>query len=441
MLKRVARTTRRNFLKQAGLAASAAVGFPYIIPGRALGLDGQTPPSSRITLGFIGVGKMGAGHVSSFLADDDIQIIGIADVERFRRERQARQVESAYARKWGEGTYAGVSDYNDFRELCARPDLDAVVIATPNQWHALNAIEAAKQGKDVYLEKPITRTVAEGRAIVEAVRRYGVVLQIGSQQRSDTAFLFASELVRNGRIGKVKEIFVNIGPGPGEGYDLPPEPTPEGLDWDMWLGPAPWRPYSSELAPPESRDGFPNWRYYRDFAGGGMDDFGAHHFDIAQWGIGRDGSGPVEIIPPNGSDVEMLTYIYDDGIRMYRGIKNDPKAAVEWIGESGRVIVNRGQYLRTDPESLQYEEFGPGETRLYNSPNHKRNWIECIKTRRDPICTAEIGQSTNNVCQIGNIAYWLNRPLKWDPAKEEFVNDPEANRLLSRPMRAPWRLT
>jgi predicted dehydrogenase len=440
MLKRIARTSRRDFLKGTGLAA-AAVAFPYIIPGRALGLDGHTAPSNRITLGFIGVGKMGKGHVSSFLEDDDIQIIGIADVEKGRREGQAKKVDEHYAGKFGAGTYAGCANYNDFRELCARPDLDAVLIATPNQWHALAAIEAAKQGKDIYLEKPLTRTVAEGQAIIKAVRRYGVLLQVGSQQRSDPAFLFASELVRNGRIGKISEIYVNISEPPDEGYDLAPEPTPEGLDWDFWLGPAPWRPYSSVLAPPESFDGWPSWRYYRDYAGGGMDDFGAHHFDIAQWGIGRDGSGPVEVIPPDGKDVTMLTYVYEDGIRMYRGFKSDEKAAVEWIGEHGSVMVNRGQFLRATPESLLNEEFGPGDTRLYKSDNHKRNWIDGIKTRREPICPVEVGHSTNNVCQIGNIAYWLKRPLKWDPVKEAFVKDSEANRLLSRPMRAPWHLS
>jgi len=433
------RTSRRGFLKRAAASAAAVAGFPYIVPGSALGLNGAVAPSNRIGAGFIGMGKMAKGHLGSFLGDADVQVLAICDVEKGRREAQAKVAEAAYADRSGGTGYSGVAAYNDYRELCARPDIDAVVICTPNHWHALNAVEAARAGKDIYLEKPLARTIGEGQAIVNAVRQYGRMLQTGSQQRSDATFRFAAELVRNGRIGKVQRVHVNVGGPPEEGYDLPAETAPEGLDWDLWLGPAPWRPYCSTLCPPESFDGWPQWRDYRDYAGGGMTDFGAHHYDIAQWGLGRDGSGPVEVIPPEGKAKSGLRYVYDDGVEMIHGGASG-ESGIEWIGTEGRVAVNRGQYLETDPGWLRYETFSPGEIHLYQSDNHRRNWLDCIKTRRDPICTAEIGHSTATVCHIGNIGYWLRRPLKWDPVAEQFVNDDAANRLLMRSMREPWRL-
>lgn len=429
--------SRRSFLKRS-LAATAAIGAPAIIPSRALGLDGATAPSNRITIGFIGLGKMNKGHVQAFLNDRSCQVVAMCDVEKGRREGQAALTNEFYGRRDGTAPYKDCAVFSDYRELCADKSIDGVVIATPNQWHALNAVEAAMQGKDIYLEKPMARTVAEGQAIVKAVRRYGRILQVGSQQRSDSTFLFACEMVRNGRIGKVHTIHVNVGGPPEEDY-LPAEETPEGLDWDMWLGPCPMRPYSSTLAPPESFGGWPEWRYYRPYAGGMMTDFGAHHFDIAQWAIGMDGSGPVEIYPPDGETYTTLTYKYADGTVMYHG-GGKPGSAVEWIGDEGRVRVNRGQYLETEPDALKLERIGASDIRLYNSPDHRRNWLEAMRTRKDPICTAEIGQSTGVVCHIGNIAYWLKRPLKWDPDNERFVGDEEANRLLSRPMREPWNL-
>lgn len=429
---------RRTFLKTAGLAAGA-VAFPYIVPGSALGLDGSVAPSNRITMGFIGVGKMGRGHFGNFLGDPAVQILGVCDVEEGRREELAALANRTYAEHYAVEAYNGCRTHGDFREICARPDIDAMLIATPNQWHALAAVEAARGGKDIYLEKPLARTIDEGRAIVNAVRQHGRILQVGSQQRSDRAFRAACELVRNGRIGDVKEVYVNVGGPPGED-NLPAEPTPEGLDWDMWLGPCMERPYSSVLAPPASFEGWPAWRYYRDYAGGGMTDFGAHHFDIAQWGLGMDGSGPVEVIPPDGKDYKTLTYKYANGIVMYHG-GGHPKAAVEWVGTEGRVRVNRGQYFETDPAHLVQEVIAPYETRLYVSDNHKNDWLDAVRTRRDPICPVEVGHSTAIVCHTGNIAYWLKRPLRWDPAAEAFVDDPAANRLLSRSMRGPWKLT
>ncbi|HOK89503.1 MAG TPA: Gfo/Idh/MocA family oxidoreductase [Candidatus Hydrogenedentes bacterium] len=430
--------SRRGFLK----AACAAAAGPWIIPGRALGLDGAVAPSNRITVGFIGMGRMARGHLDGFLQDPECQVLAICDVERYRRERQANRVNEQYAARAGSATYTACDTYNDFRDLCARQDIDVVVIATPNHWHALHAIEALRSGKDVYLEKPLARTIEECEAIVAAVRRYNRVLQVGSQQRSDTAFRFACELVRNGRIGRVREVYANIG-GPPNEDNLPGEPCPEGLDWDMWLGPCPSRPFSSTLCPGEFVDVWAEWRYYRPYAGGLMTDWGAHHFDIAQWGLGRDGSGPVEIIPdlPDTPDVKMLTYVYEDGTRLYRGPGPIKDAGVVFVGDEGMVGVNRGQFLVTVPGRLRYETFGPGEIHLYESADHRRNFLECVRTRREPICPAEIGASSATVCHIGNIAYQLKRPLRWDPARRDFVDDPEASRLRARAMRAPWQLT
>lgn len=435
------RLSRRAFLRRTAAAAAGAAVFPMITPGRALGLDGAVSAGNRITVGLIGMGRMMENHIGPFLNDAECQVMALCDVERNRLEYHTARVNAHYTRANGGGSYSACDVYGDFRTLCARPDIDAVLIAVPDHWHVLIAIEALKNGKDVYLEKPLSLTINEGKALRAAVRRYGRILQTGSQQRSDTAFRTACELVRNGRIGKVREVYVNVG-GPPQEDNLPGEPTPEGLDWDLWLGPRPWRPYSSVLAPPQSFRGWPEWRYHREYAGGAMTDWGAHHYDIAQWGLGRDGSGPVEIIPPSPDTPEItrLTHVYDDGVRMFHG-GAAAGAGVEFVGESGRIRVNRGQFLETEPETLKYETIGPEETRLYASADHRRNFLKCVRSRREPICPVEVGHRSVTVCHLANIASWLRRPLRWDPERETFADDPEADRLLERPMRAPWQLT
>jgi predicted dehydrogenase len=326
--------------------------------------------------------------------------------------------------------------YRDFRELLARPDIDAVCIATPDHWHAIASIEAAKAGKDIYCEKPMTRYIKEGRAVVEAVRRYGRVFQTGSQQRSeyDNYFSRAAELVRARAIGDLQSIDIGIGGFPIDSYSLPPEPAPPTLDWDRWLGPAPWRPYNSELCP-LNYPGFPNWRGYRDYAGGGFSDFGAHHLDIAQWALDMDHSGPVEVIPPDGKDLKRMTFLYANGLPMYHGGVAD----CVFHGTTGKILVSRG-FLKADPPSILQTPLGPGDVRLNRHRNHREDFIHCVKTRERPIADVEIGHRTSTICQLGNICHLLNRRLKWDPAKEEFVNDAEANRLLSRSMRGEWRV-
>jgi len=425
--------SRRQFLKGAAAAGAAAV-FPNLVPGRALGLQGAVAASERITMGFIGIGKMAKGHLGAFLDDKGVQVLAICDVEQTRREIQAKRVEEYYEAV-NDSAYKGCADYNDYRELCARNDIDAVLIATPDHWHALPAIEAAKNGKDIYLEKPFTYSIAEGRAVVNAVNKHERILQVGSQQRSDNAFRRACELVRNGRIGRVHTVYVNVG-GPPVPCDLPAEPVPAGLDWDFWAGPSVWTTHNSKLAPPESYDGWPAWRDYSEFAGGGMTDWGAHHFDIAQWGLGMDHTGPMKVEPPEEGG-RGLVYTYADGTRMIHGSVTD-RAGVEWIGENGRIRVNRSQYLEAEPGDILDEPLGENDIRLYESSNHKNNWLDCIRSREQPICPPEVGHRTVTICLIGNIAYKLRRPLEWDPDKEAFVNDMEADSLVAPASRMPW---
>ena len=273
--------------------------------------------------------------------------------------------------------------------------------------------------------------------MVNAARRYGRVIQTGSMQRSDARFRHACELVRNGYIGDVKTVTVNITvtgfPMTSVECDLGGEAVPDYLDWEMWLGPAPFRPYNSRLAPPAEVEAWPHWRDYRDYSGGMMTDWGAHHFDIAQWGLGMDESGPIEVIPPDGRDYPMLTYKYANGTLLMRDDTRRDKAVV-FSGTKGVVDVSRN-HIRTKPGSLARQQIGANEIHLYKSENHYANWLNCIRTRSKPVCDVEIGCRSATVCHIGNIAHRLGRAVKWDPAKEQFVNDPEADRFLLRGMR------
>jgi predicted dehydrogenase len=425
--------SRRRFIKSAFGTAAASVAFPYLVPSSTLGRSGVAAPSERITLGFIGTGKQSKHLMSSFLNSPGTHVVAGCDVDKLKLLRGKKIVEDHYASKNG-GSYKGCDTYGDFRELLARDDIDAVVIATPDHWHAITVIQSAEAGKDIYCEKPLSQTIAEARAMVNAVRRYGRVFQTGSMQRSDWHFRLGCELVLNGYIGELKHVTVGVG-GPAGNPPLPAQPVPDYLDWDMWLGPAQWRTYNSELSPHLSWDGFPNWRNNSRFGGGGMTDWGAHHFDIAQWGMGMDESGPVEIIPPDGKDYKVLTYKYASGVTMTR----DKANGVLFTGTEGEVETNRG-HLRTNPENLKDKKLGPNEIHLYECRNHYTDWLDAIRKRSRPICDIETGCRSVSVCHLGNIAYKLGRPLNWDPKREVFVGDPGANRLLSRPMRSPWHL-
>ncbi len=421
--------TRRRFLQTAAAAAAA----PLFVPRSALAGPGRPGANDRINIGCIGVGIMGGGHLRRHLGRSDTQVVAVCDVDAKARKKALDEVDKRYAARRKKGSYKGCAAYNDFRELLARDDIDAVVIATPDHWHALISIAAAEAGKDIYCEKPLSLTILEGQAMVNAVRRYGRVFQTGSQQRSGYGgkFRFAAEMVRSGRIGKLVSANVSVG-GPSKPCYLPGEPTPPGLDWNMWLGPAPWRPFHHLIHPFR-------WRSWRDYSGGGMTDWGAHHFDIVQWALGMDDSGPVEIYPPDGAKRERLTYVYANGVEVYHGGYTGKGSGITFNGTKGRIEVSR-DHLKTYPDSIMKEPLRPDEVHLYESRDHTGNWLECIRTRRRPVADVAIGWRSVTVCLLGDLAYWLKRPLKWDPKRIRFVNDPDADRWLDRAKRAPWRI-
>jgi predicted dehydrogenase len=426
--------TRRTVLRRAALAAAA----PWIVPAGALA-RGLRSPGERITLGIIGVGNMGGGHVDSLSARDDVQIVAICDVDAEKRRSAREKIEKRYAERTTAGTFKGCAEFNEFERVLERPDIDAVLIAVPDHWHAIIAIRACQVGKDVYCEKPLSLTIREAEAMVAAARAHGRVFQTGSQQRSMANFRFACEMVRSGRIGKLQTVNVGIA-GPSRDKQFEAQPAPPGLDWERWLGPAPWSEYNAERCSGSYSGG---WRHVRDYSGGMTTDWGAHHYDIAQWGMGMDGGGPVEIIPPSRiPDVtqtpdpakgESLVFHYASGVKMIHGGAN----GVLFTGTAGTIEVNRG-YLKTNPDFLAREPIGPTETHLYESADHHTNWLECIRSRRRPICDVEIGASSITVCHLANIAFWTGRTIRWDAARREIVGDALASRWLDRPRRLPW---
>jgi len=436
--------SRRQFLKNAGGTAAAALVLPYAVSSSALGRGGDTAAGSRITLGFIGVGRQSDGTLlKGFLNASGTQVVAVCDVDALKLKRAQQTVQQYYAGKNAKGTFKGCTGYGDFRDLLGRDDIDAVVIATPDHWHAVMVDRAAKAGKDIYCEKPLSLTISEARAMVGVVRRYQRVFQTGSMQRAASQFRQACELVRNGYIGELKMVLVNIESGnypmTPVACDLPAEPVPQYLHWNMWLGPAPARPYNAVLSPHVSNNIFPHWRDYYDYSGGLMTDWGAHHFDIVQWALGTDESGPVEIIPEDLDYHRPLTYKYDNGVVIKRDDFGQMDNGILFTGTEGTIEVNR-RYIRTQPESLAREQLRPNDIRLYKSSNHHVDWLEAVRNRSKPACDVETGCRSATVCLLGNIASQLKRPLKWDPVRELFVNDAAANRLLSRPKRSPWHL-
>lgn len=425
------RFTRRQFLKTTAAVAAVA---PTLLPSSVW--SAAKAPNERLTLGFIGLGTQNRGLLNGFIRSKETQVVAVCDVDTTRRERAQKTVVDYYAKQTETGSFKGCDAYKDFRELTARKDIDGVVIATPDHWHAIQVIAAADSGKDVYCEKPLSLTIREAREMVKAVRRNQRILQTGSMQRSSQEFRKACELVRNGRIGKVKQVIVGVG-APSKWCDLPEEAMEPGLDWDFWLGPAPMRPYNSVLSPRGVHDHFPNWRNYREYSGGMMTDWGAHHFDIAQWGLGMDDSGPVEIIPPENPNAKTgVRFLYANGVEM---IHDSSKGGATFIGTEGRIFVDRGRF-QAEPESLGQEPLGENAVRLYASNNHLQDWLNCVRSRKLPICDVEIGARSVSVCHLGNLAYWNNRRLKWDPAKEQFLGDAEANTWLDYQRRGSWKV-
>ncbi|HEV8063112.1 MAG TPA: Gfo/Idh/MocA family oxidoreductase [Gemmataceae bacterium] len=428
--------SRRSFIKS---AIATSVGGPLLLSkGRSAQI--RNSANDRIQLGFIGVGVMGGGHVSGFLRSAQVQVVAVCDVVRERREHHRKIVNDYYAKN-KKGDFKGCQAYEDFRALLDNKAVDAVLIATPDHWHAITCVFAAKAHKDIYSEKPLTLNVAEGRKVVGEAAKGHVIFQTGSQQRSEFGGRFrkAVELVRNGCIGTVKTIRIGVG-GPAVACDLPEQAVPDGTDWNFWLGPSPLRGYNEILCPKGVHKHFPNWRSYREYGGGGIADMGAHHFDIAQWALDMDGSGPVLIEPPTDPKATKgLRYTYANGVVMIHDEFEGERADCLFEGTKGKIFVSRDM-LKTEPAGILAQLLDANGFRAYPSKNHHQNWLDCLRSRKETICPAEVGHRSATICHLGNIGYRLRRPLHWDPAKEQFAGDAEANALLTREMRAPWTI-
>lgn len=429
--------SRREFLKRAFGHAAVA---PFFIQASR---SGAAPPGERITLACIGVGNQGGTDTRMFLGDPRVQIVASCDVDLARANAMAAQIERHYGQQSASGRFRGCAVTQDFREIIARDDIDAVMIATPDHTHAVIAVAAAKRGKDVYCEKPLAYSVAEGRAIVRTVQRYGRVLQTGTQRRSIGRFRFGCELVRNGRIGKVHTVRI----GPGKGFairggftgDERPQPVPADFNYDLWLGPAPWVPYTP------ARCHF-NFRWILDYGEGYISDNGVHFVNLATWGTATDHTGPTHIdgkavFSASGvydAPTEFdITYRYPDGLRLILG--SSEAFGVRFEGADGWIHLS-GDAVTASDEKLLSSPILPDEIHLRPSPGHHADFIDCVLNRRLPAAHAEIGHRDASLCHIGAISARLGRPLEWDPAQERFVGDEGANRLLSRPMRAPWKI-
>jgi predicted dehydrogenase len=425
---------RRQFLKKATGVTAGAVAFPYIVSSAALGGDGNVAASNRIVMGCIGVGSQGSGNMNNFLGKRDCRVVAVCDVDKGHREKAKNAVNGRYKNQ-------DCKTYHDFRELIARDDIDALSLALPDHWHSIPVITAARAGKDMYGEKPLARTIGEGKLMRDTVNKYGRIWQTGSWQRSVRDFRHAAELVINGRIGKVRKVEVGLPTGGGAGNN-PVQAVPEGVDWDFWLGPAPWVPYRGVI--------HWNWRWMMDYSGGQLTDWAGHHIDIAHWGLGLDLTGPVEIegvgeYPADGiydaPTQYKFTCKYKDGLEMI--VANDrqqPKGmGTVWYGEKGWVYVRRGRIEASDEKILR-EQIGPNEIRLYESRDHHQNFLDCVKSRQKTITPIEIAHRSISVGLLGEIAMLTEQKLKWDPEKEVFLNSDAANRMLSRPMRSPWHL-
>ena len=440
------RISRRQFIRSATGAALGVAGFPYIVPSSVLGQGDVVPPSERITMGCIGVGWQGTSNLNAFLAERDCQVIAVCDIDRNHLQDAVDRVNAHYQN-------SDCAAYSDFRELLARNDIDTVSLGLPDHWHSIPAIEAARSGKDIYAEKPLSHTFAEGRAMCDAVKRYSRVWQTGSWQRSRSNFRFACELVLNGRIGRVHKVEVGL---PSSHYDFAGTkgqegicPPPAELDYDFWLGPAPYEPYCPARV-------HKNWRWHLDYGGGQLMDWVGHHVDIAHWGLGLDYTGPVEIqgrgdFPGGGlwnspTDFELitkyaggLTMTISSKIRFPIGREGEDEIGTKWIGEDGWVAVARGG-IDAHPKHLLDERFGPEEIHLYRSPGHCHNFLDCVKSRATTLTPCEIAHRSATPGHLGQIAMLLGRKIRFNPDTEEIIDDLTATGLLSKSMRSPWHL-
>jgi len=431
---------RRRFLKQ---AAAAAIG-PAIVPARVL--FGRPAPNDTIQIGCIGLGRQGRGDMQEAIyrgLEAGARVTAVCDVDRHRLEDGQWLAERIYAAEFGRTTYRGIDAYADFRDLLSRSDIDAILIVTPDHWHALHGIAAAEAGKDIYLEKPLTYTIAEGRKLVEAVTKAGRVFQTGSQQRSQIYFLMACEAVRNGRVGKLRTIRVANPTDQGTGNPQP-MPVPKYLDYDFWLGPAAEAPFTEDRVHPQTSYERPGWLQVEAYCRGMITGWGSHMNDIAQWGNGTEESGPVEVeataeFPDRGLfDVHTKYHaeaVYADGVRLIQD-SGDP-AGVRFEGETGWVFCSRSEVKASSPEILRFKP-GEGAVKLRPSGNHMKNFLECVRSRKATAAPVEVGHRSNSVCLLTHIAMKLGRKLRWNPRTERFVGDEEADRRLDYPHRDPW---
>lgn len=410
--------SRRQFLRT-GLGA-AAVFFPWVARGNPLGAN------ERIRTGVIGCGGISRGHIA-LASHPWVELRAVCDVKS-----DVLADGLAYARTFSPECQ-GCADYG---EILARGDIDAVFVCTPDHWHAAIAIDAMRSGKDVYLEKPMTLTLREAQAVVEAEKRYGRIVQVGTQQRSDRAFRRAAEIVRNGWIGKVREVHCGLGEFAPESL-LPAEPVPPTIDYDRWLGPAPWQPYNPQRVLGNYGGG---WRIFWDYGSRKNGDWGAHHFDIVQWALGMDESGPVLFVPKGYDGAPAQRHEYADGTRVLRDTPGTKGFMIRFVGEEGEVRVSRGDILETTPASLAGRVPQSGDIRLYESGEHRLNWLECIRTRRPTICPATVGQRTFDICGLSGIAQRLGRPIRWNPSLRQIVDDPAAVRFADYPRREGYPL-
>ena len=427
--------TRRKFLKTAAIGAVGVAVFPQFVTSCQNKKAGEVA-DGIIRLGFIGLGQQAMYLLNGFMGMPEVEVVAGCDVYGIKRERFLKRVNDHNVTQQKS---VAVEVYENYKDLIAREDIDAVVIATPDHWHAFIAIAACNAKKNVYLEKPLTFTIKEGQKLVKAVRNNGVILAVGSQQRSDPNFQHAVKMVQEGKIGKIEKVNAYVG-APPTPYDLPEESVPADLNWPLWLGPSEFIHYNSQLNPPISLDPeqkeqfWGAWRWYKELGGGFTTDWGAHMFDIAQWGLGMDNSGPVEIIPAGYQDTKFLTYKYADGAVMTEEPFDEKQTkGVKFWGDKGWIEVSRGHYLASDDSLLPpkvEETEGAYETKV----PHLENFINAVKTKTDPVVPVEIGHRSCTVCTLGNIAYDMKRPIKWDPATEKFVDDPEAdkNRLFNK---------
>ncbi len=451
-------SSRRDFLKKSALAVSS-LAIPTIVPASVFGANA---PSNRITVGAIGTGRISRGHdMPNVLKYDHAQIISVCDLDTKRVQDAKKLVEDFYAGKQKDGKFTGVKTYGDYRELLLNKDIDAVIVSTPDHWHSQIAMEAVLAGKDVYLQKPFSLTIAEGRALSDAVKQTKRILQIGSQQRSANPwphFKKACELVRNGRIGKLQTIYIGL-PGDPGGEEEPEMPIPKNLNYDMWLGSTPNVYYTEKRVHPQNDYSRPGWLRCEQFGAGMITGWGAHHIDIAHWGMGTELSGPIEIeakaeFPSHGLwNVHGrfdATAKYANGVTVIMG--GDNPNGVKFVGSDGWIFVTRGsEVTSSDPGSNKAEKplvasdpklldsvIGDKEIKLYYSPDQHGNWLDCIKTRKEPIAPAEIGHRSTSACLLVHTAMKLNRKLNWNPEKELFVNDEAANATIARPQRKPY---